>query len=179
MQVRNVGRVGLAEYSAYLADLHRNYPDYHVKPTQVGGAAAAGRKGEGEDAEACLEEQARDKPSLGLAWVELTRNMKGMLQHEEHAVIPAVGDHAGDLCIVPSSALPANRKPGAASPLQFGIVDNRSMFVSFEGQVSAKSPKFFVSPVACQHGSKRAQPSSVLCPAWSGHGWRKAQGVVW
>lgn len=34
--VRSVGRVGLAEYAAYLADLHRSYPNYWVKPTQVG-----------------------------------------------------------------------------------------------------------------------------------------------
>ena len=29
-----------------------------------------------------------------------------------------------------------------AKPLTFGYVDNRSMFVSFEGQVSVKTPKF-------------------------------------
>lgn len=56
--VRNIGRVGLKEYTSYLTELHKTYPDYYVKPTQ------------------------------------------------------------------------------------FGIVDNRSMFVSFEGQVSAKTPKF-------------------------------------
>jgi hypothetical protein len=44
---------------------------------------------------------------------------------------------------------------------QFGIVDNRSMFASFEGQVSDKSAKFFVSlaaelPGACSDAAHAA-----------------------
>ncbi|KAI3430629.1 hypothetical protein D9Q98_005222 [Chlorella vulgaris] len=57
--VRNVGRVGMKEYEAYLKELHATYPEYYVKASQ------------------------------------------------------------------------------------FGIVDARSMFVSFEGQVSVNTPKFF------------------------------------
>lgn len=57
--VRNIGRVGMKEYAAYLAELHQTYPDYYVRSTN------------------------------------------------------------------------------------FGFVDNRMMFASFEGQVSAKTPKFY------------------------------------
>lgn len=35
LQVRNIGRVGLKEYTSYLTELHKTYPDYYVKPTQV------------------------------------------------------------------------------------------------------------------------------------------------
>lgn len=51
--------------------------------------------------------------------------------------------------------------------LQFGIVDNRSMFVSFEGQVSAKTPKFVVRHGWCApspNGPGSLQPQSVSQP---------------
>lgn len=33
--VRNVGRVGMKEYEAYLKELHATYPEYYVKASQV------------------------------------------------------------------------------------------------------------------------------------------------
>jgi hypothetical protein len=45
LQVRNIGRVGQKEYTSYLADLHKTYPDYYVKPTSVRHGWAPGSDG--------------------------------------------------------------------------------------------------------------------------------------
>jgi hypothetical protein len=85
--VRNIGRVGMKEYEAYLAELHKSYPDYWVKP------------------------------------------------------------------------------------IHFGFADNKSMFVSFEGRVNAKQPKFSgVDFFVFNNDATKIQEVQVFRSSWLGAG---------
>lgn len=54
--VRNIGRVGIKEYTAYLEDLHRTYPDYYVSRRGRGEGSRSGwEEGQGEQGEGNVE----------------------------------------------------------------------------------------------------------------------------
>lgn len=61
--------------------------------------------------------------------------------------VPGAVQHVPTSCLPPAACLHLPPADYYVRPTLFGIADSRSMFVSFEGRINAKSPKFEVRGV--------------------------------
>ena len=151
--VRNIGRVGMKVRAAQSGGLMMLWMG---GSTACGPAAAAtvvcppfhNLSSRVQEYQAYLTELHRSYPDYWASWCLHLLCCLGSWEVGEACLRIALLAHpaAQLLPTPPIVCLPCSPcHPLQVKPIHFGFADNRSMFVSFEGQVSAKQPKFAVS----------------------------------